>query len=155
MKKTIVIIFILLGILFCFIVLTVSTKTGALYITVLNAYDMSPIENATVFITDFPTNNNKSDYNGKVFLSSIPLLHKDHISRVTSYDYYLVQIVALAEGYLPCIWQNVQVFPTKGAKELIIYMFPNELDSFQTTVFFEAVPDSILRSYIESFELRK
>lgn len=123
---------------------------GHLCIAVADAYSQAPVSGAVIV---FPKSLQTftSDANGRVLAYSVPCDTGCGVLNPASPDYGECDFIVYAEGYLPCVWMKVHVYPSRMREGPSVFLFPKSSESVKVTVFSEAPADDVIERFVEKY----
>ncbi len=123
---------------------------GHISLYVIDAYTLEPLDNAVVVLPESGIAA-ETDARGIAFLSSVPIDMRSDFMLLTGASYGEITLIIYAEGYLPCVWLKVHMSPGRVRNGPTIYMFPENKESVDVTVFAEAPDEAVMREFVEKF----
>lgn len=125
-------------------------RFGHISVYVIDAYSYKPLKNAAVVIPECE-NTVYTDARGVALLSSVPIDMDSDFIRLTGASYGEITMIIYAEGYLPCVWFKVHIYPSRIRSGPTIYMFPEGGEDVLVTVFTESPEDTLMRDFVARY----
>lgn len=123
---------------------------GHISVYVVDAYTLAPMKNAKIVLPESGIEAS-CDSRGVALISSIPVDMDSPFIRLTGASYGEITMIVYAEGYLPCVWLKVHIYPSRIRNGPTIYMFPAGSEDVKVTVFTEAPDDTLMQDFTERF----
>jgi len=123
---------------------------GHISVYIIDAYTLAPLKNATIVLPECGITAS-SDKRGVALISSIPIDMDSEFIRLTGASYGEMTMIVYADGYLPCVWLKVHLYPSRIRNGPTIYMFPEGSEEVRVTVFTEAPDDTLMQDFVERY----
>lgn len=120
---------------------------GHLSLYVIDAYTLRPLADAVIVLPESGITG-KTNARGMALISSIPVDTDAAFNRLTGAEYGEITMLIYAEGYLPCVWLKVHMFPSRIRSGSTVYMFPVGSEEVKVTVFTEAPDEEMMLEFL-------
>ena len=123
---------------------------GHISLYVIDAYTLEPLANAAIVLPESGVAA-ETDARGVALLSCVPIDMKSDFMLLTGASYGEITMIIYADGYLPCVWLKVHVSPGRVRNGPTVYMFPENKESVDVTVFTEAPDEALMLDFVKKF----
>lgn len=131
--------------------LAAHSPRGHLKLCVSDAFSLAPVSSAVIV---FPKSSQvfETDASGRVTAYSVPCDTDCGFLGAAQPDYGECEFIVYAKGYLPCVWMNVHVYPSKVREGPAVFLFPENSESVSVTVFSEAPTDEVMERFVKKYD---
>ncbi len=130
------------------IMLFSAPKTGSLRIQAVDAYTLEPIQDAYIIAARCGISA-YTDELGFAYLNDVPFKPNALFSRVAECEWGEVELVALADGYMPYALLHALIYPNSLRLGPTLYLFPLGEEGVQVTTMTESPSEEDMLKLIE------